>query len=135
MDSDFSNGDISFEYEGAFHWAVTGEKKVSGQNTYVIEGQVIPSKKNSIAYVREVLYVTKKDNLNLRSEFYGASNTLSKVLTVSKWKKYNSHWAADTIKVENVKTKHASLLEFSDRRLDQDPPDRLFTLGELESGH
>jgi hypothetical protein len=135
LDSDFSNGDISFEYEASFLWAITGEKKIENQDCYVVEGKIIPSKKGTFAYAREVMYVTKTDNLNLRSEFYDSSNSLVKILTVSKWKKYNNRWAADLVKVENAKTKHQSLLEFSDRRLDQDPPDRLFTLGELESGH
>lgn len=135
LDSDFSNGDISFEYEGAFQWTVIGSKMIDNQDTYVIEGKVKASKKETIAYEREVLYVTKSENLNLRSEFYGSDHSLLKVLTVAKWKKYNDHWAADSIKVENVKTKHQSHLEFSNRRLDQDPPDRLFTVGELESGH
>ena len=40
LDSDFSNGDINFEYEDAFDFKLTGEKRLGNQDVYVIEGKV-----------------------------------------------------------------------------------------------
>ena len=48
--------------------------------------------------------------------------------------KYGGRWAANKIEVENEKTKHQSVLEFTARDLNVNSPDRLFTIGELEGG-
>jgi hypothetical protein len=134
LDSDFTNGDISFEYEDAFDFKVIGEKTILQQDVYVVEGKIRPAKKEGLAYSKEVLFITKKDSLNLKTEFYDASGALVKTLTVSEWKKYRQRWAADAIEVENMKTHHRSVLRFQSRNLDENPSDALFTKSELESG-
>jgi hypothetical protein len=134
LDSDFTNGDISFEYEDAFTFKVAGEKRLANQEVYLVEGTIKPAKRAELAYSREVLYISKSEKLNLRTEFYDQKNKLVKVLTVGSWKKYAHRWAADKIEVENAITKHRSILEFSARDIDADPADRIFTLSELESG-
>ena len=139
LDSDFSNGDISFEYEDAFDIRLRTQTKVEenidGRPVYVLEGIVKPSKKEALPYSREVLFISKTENLNLRSEFYDQKNALVKVIRVANWKKYADRWSADKIQVENVKTKHQSVLSFEARDLSGVPPERLFTMSELESGH
>lgn len=134
LDSDFSNGDISFEYENAFNFKMAGEKTLDNQRVYMVEGLVKADKKETLQYGREVLFFTQKDKLNIRTEFYDHKNVLVKVLKVSQWKKYGSRWAADKIEVENMQSGHRSILEFSDRNSTTTPADRLFTLSELERG-
>jgi hypothetical protein len=134
LDSDFSNGDISFEYEDSFDYTVTGESKLGQQSVYIVEGIAKAAKKAELPYSRQVLYFTKDSHLNLRGEFYDKQNQLTKTLNVNRWKKYGSHWAADSVEVANVKSGHRSLLEFSTRDISANPSDSLFTISELERG-
>lgn len=135
LDSDFSNGDVSFEYERGFDFQVTGSRIWEGQDVYVLEGRGRGTSDAAEApYSREVLYIRKSDRLNVRSEFYGKDGALAKVLSVLEWKRYGTRWAADRIQIENASTHHRSTLVFSSRDLSAAPAAKIFTLAELESG-
>lgn len=134
LDSDFTNGDITFDYEDAFDFKVTGSEKVQGRDTYKVEGKIKPARAEGFAYAREVLYITKDNFLNLRTEFFDDKNKLVKSLRVETWKQYQNRWTADKIVVENELTHHQSTLNFTARDFGEAPADRLFTLGNLENG-
>lgn len=134
LDSDFSNGDISFAYQNAFDFKTTGQKTVDGLDVYVVEGRVKDAHKNELPYSKQILYIGKGDRLARRAEFFGRKDEVVKTLVMSNWKKYGARWACDKLVVENSKTGHRSVLEVFDRKTDADPADRLFTLSELESG-
>jgi hypothetical protein len=133
LDSDFNNGDISFDHEKTFHFTVKGIKKINGVDVYVVEGKLKNPGTYKGQYSKEILYIQKKEHLNIRTEFYGMNGELIKTLTVPKWVKYGSRWAADLIQVKNEKTKHRSIIEFKSRNLKADPSPRIFTMSELES--
>ena len=135
LDSDFSNGDVSFEYERDFNFKVIGTQVWAGQDVYVLEGRVLRKRDGvDVPYSREVLYIRRSDRLNVRSEFYGKDGALTKVLSVLSWKRYGSRWAADRVEIENVSTHHRSTLEFRSRDMTTIPAAGLFTLADLESG-
>jgi hypothetical protein len=134
LDSDFTNGDISFDYENAFDFTVAGSAKVEGQDTYRVEGKIKPARAASFAYAKEVLFFSKKNHLNLRTEFFDSAGKLVKSLTVQSWKEYAGKFTADKVTVKNEVSMHQSVLSFTQRDLKVDPADRLFTVNNLESG-
>ncbi len=134
LDSDFTNGDISFDYEDAFDFSVTREATVAGQLVYVVEGTVKPGKMGSLPYSKEVLFITKKDSLNLRTEFYGLNGVLVKTLVVSGWRRLKKQWTADSLEVETLKSRHRSVIRLVSRNVDEAPADSKFTQNELERG-
>lgn len=134
LDSDFNNGDISFEHEKAFNFKIQGSKTFNGDDVYILEGTLKDSKNKNLLYSREVLFIRKSDNLNIQTQFYDRDGSLMKTLTVNKWTKYGNRWAVDKIEVRNEVTKHRSVIEFISRNLKADPADHLFTMSELESG-
>lgn len=134
LDSDFNNGDISFDHERSFEFRVTGTKSWLGQEVYVLEGKSKDQADSENPYSREVLLIRKSDRLNVRTEFYGKEGSLEKILTVHKWKRYGNRWAADAVEVENNRTHHRTTFEFVARDTSHPPADRIFTLQELERG-
>ena len=131
LDSDFSNGDISFEYHEGFSFKVIKEQNLDQVPVYVLEGTTT-SKESP--YSRQIMYIDKKTNLNLKTEFYNQSGKLFKELAVKKWTKYKNHWAIDEGVMKNLETNSSTKIEFIKRNIQADPADKIFTLVHLEKG-
>ncbi len=132
LDSDFSNGDISFEYHQNFKFKVNGEGKLGKVPVYVVEGVSSPG--SETAYAKQMLYISKDTNLNVKTDFYDKKGVLFKTLTVKKWTKYQDHWAIDIALMQNIPTKSETLIEITNRNTKTAPADKLFTLVNLERG-
>ena len=132
LDSDFSNGDISFEYHEGFKFNVLKETKINDQIFYILEGNSTPE--NESIYSRQVLYINKETKLNSKTEFYDRKGQFFKELVVNKWKKYGERWAIDEVIMSNLLTKSETKIEFTKRDIKSDPQDKLFTLVYLERG-
>lgn len=132
LDSDFSNGDISFEYHKGYTFKVLKEGKLGPKAVYVLEGTA-PANAETL-YGRQVLYITKDDNLNLKSEFYDRNGKLIKEFVVEKWAKYGDHWAIDRGLMKNFTNKSETEIEFLSRNPKDVPAEKLFTLVNLERG-
>ena len=68
----------------------------------------------------------------MKGEFYNQAGQLEKVLTMQKMHKDGNRWVADAMKMENVLTKHATVLEFEKRDTSKEIPDHFFTVNFLE---
>ncbi len=132
LDSDFSNGDISFEYHQGYTFKVLKEGKLGGKDVYVLEGTA-PGNPD-VLYGKQILYITKSDNLNLKSEFFDRNNKLVKEFSVKKWAKYGNHWAIDRGVMKNLTNKSETEIEFLSRDTKVSPAEKLFTLVNLERG-
>lgn len=132
LDSDFNNGDISFDYHKGYNFKVTKEGKIGDKPVYVLEG-LAPAGSDTL-YSKQVLYITKDTNLNLRSEYYNKQNVLFKVFNVEKWTRYGKRWAIDLGIMKNLTTKGQTKIEFLSRDTSANPPDKIFNLVYLERG-
>ncbi|MCE3012800.1 MAG: outer membrane lipoprotein-sorting protein [Proteobacteria bacterium] len=132
LDSDFSNGDISFEYHRGYTFKVIKEVTIGGKPVYVLEG-IAPASEETL-YGKQVLYIAKKDNLNLKSEFYDKKGVLIKEFIVKKWAKYGTHWAIDEGLMKNLTNKSETSITFMSRDPDTVPADKIFTMMNLERG-
>ena len=132
LDSDFSNGDISFEYHQGYSFKVIKEGKLGPKAVYVLEGTAPESAE--VLYGKQVLYISKDDNLNMKSEFFDRNNKLIKEFVVKKWTKYGDHWAIDRGVMKNLTNKSETEIEFLKRDTKVSPPEKLFTLINLERG-
>lgn len=132
LDSDFSNGDISFEYHSGYKFKVIKDSVLEKQEVYVIEGTSPLTEKT--LYAKQVLYISKKNNLNLKTEFYDRKNQLTKELTVKKWKRYGNHWAIDNATMKDLKNQSETEIEFLSRNTSKRPQNKMFTLINLERG-
>lgn len=131
LDSDFSNGDISFEYHEGFKFRVLREDVLNKEPVYVLEGTT--TSEDSV-YSKQVLYVAKKTNLNIRAQFFDKSGKLFKELTVEKWTKYGNRWAVDSGVMKNLETQSTTRIEFIKRDTSSVPPEKYFNLTYLERG-
>jgi len=132
LDSDFSNGDISFEYHQGHEFKVLKEATLDNKKVYVLEGKA--TKLEDALYARQVLYISQTDNLNLKSEFYDRDNRLIKEFIIKKWQKYGTHWAIDQALMKDLQTGSETELEFLARDISKRPAAKLFTLINLERG-
>lgn len=131
LDSDFSNGDISFEYHEGFKFKVLREDILEKQPVYVLEGTT--TTRDSV-YSKQVLYIAKKNHLNVRAQFFDKSGKLFKELTVEKWTKYGDRWAVDSGVMKNLENQSTTRIEFIKRDTSSVPPEKFFTLSYLERG-
>lgn len=132
LDSDFSNGDISFDYHQGHDFKVLREDRLDQQAVYVVEG--VPAKSQDGPYARQLLYIAKETQLNLKSEFYDANKQLVKELIVKKWTKYGAQWALDHAVMRNRKSASETEIQFLSRDVTKAPATGLFTLINLERG-
>lgn len=134
LDSEFTTGDISFEYEKCFEFKTKALTKLEGEPVYELEGLPRPDSGLSCPYSREKIFVRKKDGLAVKVEFYDLQQKLLKELKIDQWKKYSNRWTADFISIENVQTKNKSSIRFVSRDTDARPTEQLFSLAALEEG-
>lgn len=135
LDSDFSNSDISFEYENSYTYHTKGLIKYNGTDTYIVEGlRKSTENKAKVPYSKQILYIEKQRKIVVKCDFYGETGQIEKVITLNKWVKYGHRWAANISEVKNLTTNSRSVIEFLERNNDNKPRSRLFTLAHLESG-
>ena len=132
LDSDFSNGDISFEYHQGYEFKVLKDAELDGKKVYVLEGTALAE--TDTLYGKQVLYISKTDNLTIKSEFFDKNNQLIKEFVVKKWKKYGAHWAIDSATMKSLKTQGQTEIEFLSRDISKKPSPKIFTLLNLERG-
>ena len=102
------------------------------KNVYILEGKA--DKASKTVYGKQILYISQKDSLNLKTEFYNKNGKKTKELIVIKWKKYGSHWAVDKAIMRDLTNLSETEIEFLSRDTSKRPPARLFTLTNIERG-
>jgi hypothetical protein len=132
LDSDFNNGDISFEYHLGYTFKVLREDKLGDKAVYVVEG-TSPAEADTL-YSKQILYIDRDTKLNLRSDFYNKKGELFKEFIVEKWGKYTDHWAIDSGIMRDIINKGETKIEFVSRNTKKMPTDSQFTLVHLERG-
>jgi Outer membrane lipoprotein-sorting protein len=130
LDSDFSNGDISFQYQQGYTFKFLKEDTLADKKVFVLEGVATLDS----PYARQLLYITQDTNLNTKTEFIDKTGKIIKEFIVKKWNQYGSQWAIDDALMRNTETKSETRIEFTKRETALAPADNVFTLTHLERG-
>jgi outer membrane lipoprotein-sorting protein len=106
------------------------ETKTQGNNKIsVIESKT--KNQDESTYSKIKTWVDTTNNRLLKAEYYDEDNALLKVMTFTKYKKYQNVWRAQNIQVKNVKKNRGTTLELKKVSLKK-IPDSEFTISALE---
>lgn len=133
MGTDFSYNDVSFMTRDAEQdmFSLLKDQEIQGQSCYVIEGK---PKDSNYTYLKTLLFITKKDNLILKVEFYNKEEKLLKVLELSNYKKVQGVNTPMQTKLSTVATGTSTIIELQKVNYGMKIPEKVFTTKYLETG-
>ncbi len=115
MGSEFLNSDMSRPVLKDFSHSVKGTSKIDNQECWIIESVALDAnvaRENGCN--KKISYVTKKDTLCRKTEFYDSGSNLQRVQTISKFVKNGTNsYIATLLDVLNKKTGRRSTIEIS----------------------
>ncbi len=131
MGSDFTYDDMGKRNVDEDTHKLLREEKRSGQDCWVIEST--PKAKGHI-YTRRVVWVSKEKLMPIYAEYYDKRNKLQRVLNADKIVKVDGFWVYQEETMENVQTKHKTLIRFTKQAFNQPVQEDYFTVVRLEKG-
>ena len=107
------------------------EETVDGHVCYVVES--IPKDKREI-YSKKISWIRKDCFMGVKVEYYDKLNKLHRVLNISDIKQIQGFWTRGKMVMENVQTKHKTIITFSDIKYDLKIDADMFNVTKLEKG-
>ena len=99
MGSDFTNDDLVRQSSivDDYSHRLLGEETIAGYDCYTIE--LIPHPEAGVVWGRIVMWISKKDFMQLKVEFYDEDGSLVRTMTGSKPKMFGSHLLPSTSEI------------------------------------
>jgi len=113
--SSFVGSDFTYEDVSGRHWSednhkILREDKLGERNVYVIES--VPKEKYK-GFSRKVTFIDKEHWLPLKEEYYDKKDRLARIFTAEKVEDVDGIMTATLRKMENVKKKQHTTVEFT----------------------
>ena len=107
------------------------EEKCNGFDCYVVES--VPKDKREI-YSKRISWIRKDCFMGVKVEYYDKLGALHRVLNISDIKQVQGFWTRGKMVMENVQTKHKTVITFSDMKYDLKIDSEMFNVAKLEKG-
>ncbi|RMF11859.1 MAG: outer membrane lipoprotein-sorting protein [Candidatus Dadabacteria bacterium] len=131
LGTDFTFADLEGRAPGQWTHQLLREEAVDGHPAWVIESK--PKNPADAPYVKTVQWVRQDNYVPVRIEFYDGRGLL-KILTAEDLAQVDGYWVARRTKMENVRKKHATILEIIEQKNNlQFPPD-FFSTRRMKQG-
>ena len=124
MGSDFSYDDLGERHPDLDTHRLVGTETIDGRTVYVVES--VP-RDGSSAYAYTRSWVADEIWIGLRREFYGASDTHLKTLTIDDYGEVDGFWTIERMTMRNEQSGHSTTMELSNLRFDTGIPEHTFT--------
>lgn len=124
MGSDFTYDDLGERHPDEDDHKLTGEETIDGKECWVIEST---PKDQDYMYSRTITWVMKDNYLGLKREFYDDRGRHLKTLTIKDYDQIDGFWTILETEMKNVQRDHTTHMKFSDVKINQGIPDRMFT--------
>jgi outer membrane lipoprotein-sorting protein len=124
MGSDFTYDDLGERHPDEDNHELTGEDTIDGKECWVIEST---PKDPDYMYSKTVTWVMKDNYIGLKREFYDDRGRHLKTLTIKDYDQINGFWTILETEMKNVQRDHTTHMQFSDVKINQGIPDRMFT--------
>ncbi len=132
MGSDLSYEDMMDDRKltDVYNAKVTGEEKVDGRNTWVIQ---LNAKVEDVAYASRKLWIDEERYVPLKEELYAKSGELLKRMELSDVKQIEGRWFPTTFVYKDMlKEGDGTQFTMTDIKFNQDIPDYLFSKAALK---
>ena len=107
------------------------KEKCGGFDCYVVES--VPKDKREI-YSKKISWIRKDCFMTVKVEFYDKLGKLHRVLNVHDIKQVQGFWTRGKMEMQNVQTKHKTILTFSDIKYDLKIDSEMFNVAKMEKG-
>lgn len=137
MGSDFSYADMTDRNVEDYNYKVKKETAVQGHDVWILE--VIPKTQKTVdeyGYKKSYMFV-RKDNFMVIQGIHFLTDGKKKYMTVSKLEKIEGIWTALEIEMKTRKgkrTTHATILQISDIKYNQNLKESFFSIRQIEKG-
>jgi hypothetical protein len=137
MGSDFTYEDLDELDLDKFTFKHTGSEKVDDTDCHVIEVNPDENTKKTSGYSKRIYFINKATFVTYRVDFYDKRNTLFKNLVLKDIKLVNDNnlYRPYVWIMQNLKTKHQTILKFEYFKINETVSDDLFTVRSLERGN
>ena len=129
--SSFVGSNFSYEDVSGRHWnednhtLVNGEGDLDGKGVFIIESK--PKDDGYKGFVRKLSYIDKETYLPLKEEYFDKKDKLFRIFTAEKIEDVNGIKTVIVRKMENVKKKTYTIVEFNNVKYDVGLDESLFT--------
>ncbi|MGP1594655.1 MAG: outer membrane lipoprotein-sorting protein [Treponema sp.] len=130
MNSEFTYDDMSGHKLSDYEYTLLDTETVNGKQCWKIN--CIPLTKKQ--YSKYIVWIDQESLSHIKAEFYDKKDALLKVLTVSHLEQQDGFWIAKKMSMENVQTKHSTVITILKSEYNKPIPDTLFRASSLETG-
>ena len=133
MGTDFTNDDLvkADSYVNDYTQSVTGDSTLEGRNAFKI--RLVPKPEAGVVWGKVIVFVDKKDFLELRLEFYDEDGSLVNVMNASDIKDLGGRILPSRLEMVPVDKKgYKTVLEYKEMVFDKPIPESFFTLQNMQ---
>jgi outer membrane lipoprotein-sorting protein len=124
MGSDFTYDDLGERHPDEDNHELKGDETIDGKACWVIEST---PKDRDYMYSRTITWIMKDNYIGLKREFYDDRGRHLKTLTIKDYDQINGFWTILETEMKNVQRDHSTHMKFTDVKINQGIPDRMFT--------
>lgn len=131
MGTDFTYDDMGSRNVDEDDHTLLREETLDGQKCWVVESV---SKDSRDIYSKKISWIRQDCLVALKVEYYDKLNKLHRKLLLSEIEKIDGFWIAQRLHMENVQTKHQTILLIENPQYDIELDETVFTVAKLEKG-
>jgi len=137
MGSDLTYADMTSRNLGDYEFKLIKEDAVEGKPVWIIESNPNERAIEETGYTKSILFVRKDNYVVIRGKHWVKDGNKEKYLDVKKLEQIDGIWVTTEIHVTTKKGKntlHKTVLNFSNVKYNQNFPEDIFTIRNLEKG-
>jgi len=135
--TDFAYEDLKNEELENYDYKLLKDDVLENHDCYVIEAVPATSKeKEESGYNKREIWIDKTNFVNIQTKFYNKKDAFYKIFKADDIQliEGTTKWRAHQMVMENLKTKHKTILLFNNIVINKDIADKIFTQRYLEKG-
>lgn len=131
MGTDFTYDDMGDRKVEEDNHKLIGSERIEGQDCFKVEST---PKDPKYMYSKKVTWVVKGEWIPLKVDYYDRKKRHLKTLTYGGWKKIEGVWVTSRMEMANHLTKHRTLLEMPETRVNVGLDEKIFSARSLKKG-
>ncbi|MDH5717751.1 MAG: outer membrane lipoprotein-sorting protein [Spirochaetia bacterium] len=124
MGSDFTYDDLGDRNPKDDNHEILREETLNGEECYVVSST---PKDKDYMYSKTITWVIKNKWIGLKKIFYDENGDLLKTLNVIDYKNIDGYWIQTIVKMINEKTKHETIMNLSNIKVNDSVPNSYFS--------